>query len=202
MKSPVIHDIEKISFSPPEQFTLANNLSVYGFNGAKNDILRIDIVFDSGRWTEPAALIAESVSKLFKSGTATSTSFELNEQIESYGSTIRASSGYNTFTVSAYCMNRFLEPTLQLLRTCLTEIVFPKNEIELLQKNALSKLKVRNSRSVKQARSTSATAGSSSTTTTRRRRRRPAWATGGAPSAMSAASTRTASCTSPTARPT
>lgn len=142
MTLPTIHDIEKISFPAPEYISLPNQLALYGFNGAKNDILRLDLVFDSGRWTEPAPLIAESTAKLFKSGTASLTSFELNEQIENYGSTIRASAGYNTFTVSVYCMNRFLEPTLQLLHTCLTEIVFPQHEIDLLQKNALAKLKV------------------------------------------------------------
>lgn len=143
MNLPTIYTVEKIKFPIPEVYTLSNQVAIYGFNGAKNDILRMDIVFDSGRWTEPAQLVAESVAKLFKSGTATVSSFELNEQIDNYGSTIHASSGYNTFTVSVYCMNRFLEPTLQLLNTCLTEIIFPQDEIALLQKNALSKLKIR-----------------------------------------------------------
>lgn len=92
---------------------LKNNIPLFGFNGTKNDVLRIELVFNSGRWTEPAKLIAESTARLFKSGTAGSTSFELNEQIDSYGSTIRTSAGYNTFNVSVYCMNRFLEPSLQ-----------------------------------------------------------------------------------------
>ncbi len=142
MKIPEIHPIDKISFTPPETISLSNQLEVFGFNGAKNDILRFDLVFDSGRWTEPAPLIAESVAKLFKSGTSTQSSFELNEAIENYGSTIRATAGYNTFTVSVYCMNRFLAPTLQLLKTCLTDIIFPQKEIDLMQQNALAKLKV------------------------------------------------------------
>ena len=142
MKIPEIHPIDKISFTPPEAILLSNQLQLYGFNGAKNDILRLELVFDSGRWTEPAPLIAESVAKLFKSGTSSQNSFELNEAIENYGSTIRASAGYNTFTISVYCLNRFLAPTLQLLRTCLTDIVFPQKEIDLMQQNALARLKV------------------------------------------------------------
>lgn len=142
MKIPKIHPIDKISFTPPEAILLSNQLQLYGFNGAKNDILRLELVFDSGRWTEPAPLIAESVAKLFKSGTSSQNSFELNEAIENYGSTIRASAGYNTFTISVYCLNRFLAPTLQLLRTCLTDIVFPQKEIDLMQQNALARLKV------------------------------------------------------------
>lgn len=139
---PQIHDIDKITFPNPEEIRLKNNMPLFGFNGTQNDIIRLDLIFNSGRWTEPARLVAESTSKLFKSGTAALSSFQLNEQIDSYGSTIKATAGYNTFNVSLYCMNRFLEPSLQLLKTCLTEITFPEHELELLQKNAISKLKV------------------------------------------------------------
>ena len=142
MTIPQIHNIENISLSRPEEIVLKNNIKLFGFNGAKNDILRIDIVFDSGRWSESAKLAAETTAKLFKSGTSKLSSFELSEQIDFFGSTIKASAGYNTFTVSLYCMNRFLEPSLQLLQQCLTEIIFPENEIELFRKNSAAKLKV------------------------------------------------------------
>ena len=142
MTIPQIHTIDKINFPKPEEITLQNNLKVYGFNGTKNDIFRMDLVFNSGRWTEPAKLISETTARLLKSGTAKLSSFELSEQIDFYGSTIKTGAGYNTFTVSLYCMNRFLEPSLELLKTCLTEIIFPENEVELFQKNSIAKLKV------------------------------------------------------------
>lgn len=142
MTIPQIHTIDTISFPKPEIITLKNNLKVFGFNGTKNDIFRMDLVFNSGRWTEPAKLISETAARLLKSGTAKLSSFELSEQIDFYGSTIKTSAGYNTFTVSLYCMNRFLEPSLELLKTCLTEIIFPVNEVELFQKNSIAKLKV------------------------------------------------------------
>jgi zinc protease len=142
MTIPQIHNIEHISFPKPEEIRLKNNIRLFGFNGAKNDILKIDLIFNSGRWTEPAKLVAETTAKLIKSGTSTMTSFELNEKIDFYGSTINASAGYNTFTLTLYCMNRFLEPSLQLLKTCLTEIIFPEHEVDVFQKTTISKLKV------------------------------------------------------------
>ena len=142
MTIPQIHNIENIYFPKPEEIRLKNNILLFGFNGAKNDILKIDLIFNSGRWTEPAKLVAETAAKLIKSGTSTMTSFELNEKIDLYGSTINASAGYNTFTLTLYCMNRFLEPSLQLLKTCLTDIIFPEHEIDVFQKTTISKLKV------------------------------------------------------------
>ncbi len=142
MTIPTIHNIEHIVFSHPEKLSLSNQIPIFGFNDAKIDILRIDLVFDSGRWTEPAPLVAEMVAKLFKSGTAELSSFQLNEHIDFYGTTIKASAGYNTFNVQLFCMNRFLEPSLKLLMTCLQSIIFPENEIEILKKNSIAKLKV------------------------------------------------------------
>ena len=142
MTIPQIHTIDNIKFPKPEEITLKNNLKVFGFNGTKNDILRMDLVFNSGRWTEPDKLISESAARLFKSGTAKLSSFGLSEQIDFYGSTIKTGAGYNTFTVSLYCMNRFLEPSLELLITCLTEIIFPEDEVQLFKKNSIAKLKV------------------------------------------------------------
>lgn len=137
-----IHTIDSIVFNLPDEYTLANNIPLFGFNGSQLDILRIDLVFNAGRSAEPEKLISESTAKLFKSGTATQTNFVLNDAIEFLGTTIKASSGYNSFTVSLYCMHRFLEPSLQLLLTCLSDIIFPENEIDELKKNAISKLKV------------------------------------------------------------
>ncbi len=142
MHLPTIHAIDKIVFPDPEEIRLGNAIPVFGFNGTKNDILRIELVFNSGRWTEPAKLTADFAARLIKSGTAEMDAFTLSEQIDFYGSTIKASAGYNTFTVSMYCMNRFLEPSLELLMKCLTEIIFPEKEISLIQKNAISKLRV------------------------------------------------------------
>ena len=48
MTIPTIHTIDKITFPNPEAIRLKNNIPLYGFNGAKNDILRIDLIFNSG----------------------------------------------------------------------------------------------------------------------------------------------------------
>ena len=49
MTIPQIHNIDKIIFPHPEKIILKNNIKVFGFNGTKNDIFRIDLVFNSGR---------------------------------------------------------------------------------------------------------------------------------------------------------
>jgi len=63
---PQIHDIDKITFPNPEEIRLKNNMPLFGFNGTQNDIIRLDLIFNSGRWTEPARLVAESTQSYLK----------------------------------------------------------------------------------------------------------------------------------------
>jgi hypothetical protein len=62
MTLPAIHSIEHIIFPPPDSIILPNGIPAHIFSGAQNDILRIDLLFDCGRWTEKAPLVADAVS--------------------------------------------------------------------------------------------------------------------------------------------
>jgi zinc protease len=140
MTLPTIHPIDTITFSAPEELVLQNNIKLFGFNGIQNDILRIDLVFDAGRWTEQLPLQAEFVARLFKSGTSRYNSFEISEMIDTLGSTIKVGTGYNSFTVAVYCMNRYLEETLDYMLMCLNECSFPEKELSYQQRKSVANL--------------------------------------------------------------
>lgn len=139
---PEIRPIGKIKMPLPETGVLENGIPWYAFNGAQDDILKIDLVFDAGRWTEPAYLVADTVAKLHKSGTALENAFQLSESIDFYGSTIKAEAGYNTLTFTLVCLNRYLEPSLAIFQKCLNDIVFPEGELVLHKSKSNSRLKV------------------------------------------------------------
>lgn len=142
MNLPPIHDIQQIQPALPDTKVLTNGIVLHGFNGLKNDILKLDLVFNAGKWVEPHQMVAEFTARLFKSGTAQFDAHALSEKIEFLGSSIKAGVGYNTFTVSVSCMNKHLEATLNLLLLCLNEINFPENEITHEQQKAKSQLKL------------------------------------------------------------
>ena len=139
---PEIKPVVSLEFQEPESFVLDNGIELYGFNGSTNDILKLSVIFDSGRWTESNPLSASVCSELFKSGVSEKSAFEIEESIDYLGSTIKASAGYNSFTVSLYCLTRNLEPCLQILVQLLNDTIFPEDELELAKTNRLSRLKV------------------------------------------------------------
>lgn len=142
MKLPEIHDIQHIKPVLPQTFTLSNGIQVHGFNGAKNDILRLELIFNAGKWVEAFQLQAEYTARLFKSGTKDCNAIDFSEKIEFIGSTIKAGIGLNTFTVSVSCMLKHLPKTLELLIQCLNDTIFPEDEVKFEQQKAKAKLKM------------------------------------------------------------
>lgn len=140
---PTIHPLNNIVFPKPAVFHLSNGIPVYVFGGLQNEIIKIHLQFDSGRWQEKAPLIADAVAALFKSGTADKTSYQINNSIDALGVSMSAHAGYNTFNVEINGLTKFIEPALSILFSCLNEIIFPEDEINLFKKNALARLSVK-----------------------------------------------------------
>lgn len=138
MTFPIIHNIEKITFPKPDTFHYKNGITAYGFNGVKNDILRIEILFDAGRWTEQFPLQAEFAARLIKSGTTHLSAFEIEEKIDSFGSTVKCDAGNNTVTVSVFCMNKYLDQTLEVVFDCLNNCTYQKHEIDIFKSRKIA----------------------------------------------------------------
>ena len=138
---PDIQPVASLQLQEVDKFELDNGINIFGFNGANNDVLKIDLVFNSGRWTESKPLQALFCSGLIKSGNAQRSAYVISESIDFLGSTISASSGYNSFSLHLYCLTRHLESCLKLLIEILNDTSFPENEIKLKKAQSLSALK-------------------------------------------------------------
>lgn len=115
---------------------------LYGFNGALNDILRIDLVFEGGRWAEHKPLVADAVARMFKSGTNSKNALQIETGIDQLGATIKANAGYHGFTISLFTMRKYLSQVLDIFLDCWMNVSFPESELAIFKKNALAKLKV------------------------------------------------------------
>lgn len=145
MTSQILPDIKpmaSIALQQPDAHVLDNGIEVFAFNGAANDIIKLNVIFDAGRWEERQRLSSSTCAALIKSGSRTTSAFEIEESIDFLGSTIKATAGYNHFTLSLYCMTRHLESSLEIFSRILRDTVFPEHELELHRSKGLSRLKV------------------------------------------------------------
>jgi len=139
---PIIQSPSEIHFQEPEVHILDNGINLFGFNGAGKDVLKINLVFNAGRWSEDTPLSASFCANLFKSGTSKLSAFEIEESIDFSGSTIKASAGYNSFSIALYCITRHLKDCLPILMEILNDNTFPDSEIDHSKSKRLANLKV------------------------------------------------------------
>lgn len=126
---PEIKPAREIDIIGYEKIRLSSGIPCFGFNGAAYDIINIDLVFDSGRWTETKRQTAAFTAKMLKQGTVKRAHYQITEEIDFWGGTIRIGQRYNSVIISVYCILKNLEPILKVLNEILTESNFPEEEL-------------------------------------------------------------------------
>jgi len=111
-----------------EQYALSNGMQISEINAGTQDIVRIDIVFQAGRYFEKSKLSARLCAQLLKEGTITRSSRELSEKIEYVGASLRTYANLDHAVVSLISLPWHLEAVLPLLVEVLMGPAFPEDE--------------------------------------------------------------------------
>lgn len=129
-------------FIQPAKFTLPNGATVHFVNGGSQDILKLDIISNAGRWFEKQWGLSFFTSTLLTKGTASKNSFEIAEIFDRYGAHVEISAGLDTTTLSLYSLGYNLSPVLTLLLEILNGPLFPEKELVQSRSIYLQNLKV------------------------------------------------------------
>ncbi len=134
-------------FKMPEIWThtLDNQMSIYGIENNELPLVTFDLTFKGGHWLDPLEKsgVADLTADLLTEGTAHKTPAELEEAIGLLGAEITASSGSETFTISATCLSKNFEATVALVKEIITQPRWDATEFERLHQALKTELKGR-----------------------------------------------------------
>ena len=128
----------------PEEKKLPNGTEVFFIRGGSQDVVKIELVFESGRWFEEKLAAAYFTAQLLPKGTKDKGSFEIAQIFDQYGAHLEISPGHDFVSVSLYALNKNLAPVLQLLIEILSTPVFPKKEFVQTRDVFIQNLKINN----------------------------------------------------------
>lgn len=128
----------------PEEKKLPNGVEVFFVPGGSQEVLKIELVFPSGRWFEEKLAAAYFTAQLLSKGTKDKSSFEIARIFDQYGAHLEISPGHDFVSVSLYALNKNLAPVLQLLVEILSTPVFPKKEFAQTRDVFVQNLKINN----------------------------------------------------------
>ena len=132
---PPINPANKPQFLQPQIFNLSSGIPVYGLKVGKQDLVRIDFIFDAGSVFAENPILAEAVNTLSDSGTSFHSSEMIAEELDFYGAYLEKYSGFHKSKIVLYTLNKYIDQTLCILSEIIYQAIFPENEIDVFIQN-------------------------------------------------------------------
>lgn len=127
---PAIQNISIQKLPEIERYTLDNDLRISEINMGTQEIIKIELFFDAGRYFETTKLSSRLCAQLIKEGTLHKSSREIAEEIEYVGASLRTYANLDHASISLISLPKHLDRVLHLLVEMLSEPLFPKDEFE------------------------------------------------------------------------
>lgn len=140
--APDSKQVDQITFIPPVLQNLANGIPVYTFNAGKQELVRIEFIFNNVNWDQNKPLQAVVANSLINNGTTTLTAKEIAERVDYYGAFLQTEYGADQITITLYSLNKHLAAVLPILKSILNDSVFPQQELEIFVQNQKQRLQV------------------------------------------------------------
>lgn len=135
----------------PVKVTTPNGLHLQFVSGGSQNVVRIELVFNAGRWFENKWGVSHFTSNLLSKGTKNKNSFEIAQIFDQYGAHLEISPGVDFVSIALYSLVKNLDDVLELLREVVMEPTFPEKEIAQSKSIFLQNLKVNNEKTSFQA---------------------------------------------------
>lgn len=128
----------------PEEKILSNGVQLFFVPGGFQDVVKIEFVFEAGRWFEEKPGAAHFTAQLLSKGTRQKNSFEIARLFDQYGAHLEVNPGLDFVSISLYALTKNLAPVLELLIEILSTPTFPEKELSQTQAVYIQNLKVNN----------------------------------------------------------
>jgi predicted Zn-dependent peptidase len=140
--TPEFRQVNEINFLEPQKQQLDNGIPVFTINAGKQDLVRIELIFENVNWNESKPLQAIAVNHLINNGTSTLSAKDIAEQVDYYGAFLQTEYGADQSSVKVYTLNKHLSSVLPILSAILTDSVFPEQELAIFTQNQKQSLQV------------------------------------------------------------
>ena len=131
-EQPPISELTDIHQIPITRCVLPNGIPLTIINAEEQEVVRLDLFFGGGFWTQEQVLQANTTLQMLKEGTREFSSEKIAETLDYYGSTLDLSTMAQHSCLTAYSLNKYYEQTLHLIRSLICEPIFPKKELNVL----------------------------------------------------------------------
>lgn len=140
--APPLREISAIRLPAIERLQLSNGIPVLIINAGSQEVSKVELIFDAGRWQEPQRAVAATTSKLMMEGTNRKSAQQVAEAIEFYGASIGADATIDYGQLTLFSLNKHLDHLVPLLHEVIYDAAFPDKELATYIQNSKQRLLV------------------------------------------------------------
>lgn len=140
--APKIIEINHVSLPEVEKTVLDNGIKVYAIPSQEDDITKLQLVFNAGKWHQEKKLVAGLAARMLREGTKTKSGKALAGFFDFYGSNFSTDAEVESTTIDFYCLSRYLKQQLPLIFEIITESIFPESELKTISANRKKNLAI------------------------------------------------------------
>ena len=142
--APAFRQIKEIHFKQPERFSINNNVDFFSIQAGTQPVIKLELIFNAGKWFEEKPGAAFFCSKMLREGTKNLSSYDISSLFESYGAHLEIISTLDFTSITIYCLEKYLEKVLHVIKAMAVNPSFPEEEFETLKNIQIQTLRVNN----------------------------------------------------------
>jgi len=140
--TPEFKQVNDINFLAPVTQQLDNGIPVFTTNAGKQSLVRIEFIFENVNYDPLKPLQAIAVNQLINNGTPTLSAKEIAARVDYYGAFLQTEYGADQSSIRVYTLNKHLAAVLPILKSIITESIFPEQELAIFVQNQKQSLQV------------------------------------------------------------
>ena len=129
---PRICEPEQLAVPSPECRVMKNGIPLYILNAGDNEVVRIDLLIEGGRWQQSQRLQALFTNRMLREGTRRYSAAAIAEKLDYYGAWLELSSSSEYAYITLYSLNKYLPETLDVFESIVKEPLFPEKELGVI----------------------------------------------------------------------
>lgn len=126
---PAIQELVQFNILPPVRSVLPNGIPLTVINAGEQEVVRMDILFEGGRWQQSQKLQALFTNRMLREGSRKYTAPVIAEKLDYYGAWLELSSSADYSYITLYSLNKYIAETLDVLESIIKEPLFPEKEL-------------------------------------------------------------------------
>ena len=139
---PTIKTIDSVHFPKPKSFKLDNGIQVHAFNIGSQDVVQIDVVFETAKSFQDNPISLKVVNELMGEASKNYAYGEINEKIDFYGAFFESDYNADASSVTLFSLTKHIENVLPIFADAILNPVFPEREMRIHLSNSKSRFEL------------------------------------------------------------